>query len=90
MKLTTSRGNEYNVDFIDTTSNPDNVVLRLPDHRKLPAIAEEFDGLEWLKRESANQGNKIYTGYNVLVGITRNQATGTVLLVLDKEVNTNG
>ena len=89
MKLITSKGHEYNVDFVDTTSSPDNVVLRLPDTRSLPVIAEEFEGLEWLRRESQYQGNKEYTGYNELVGISRNQTSGAVLLVLAKEVNTN-
>ena len=85
MKLTTSKGNEYQVDWIDgPTFSTGEVLLQMKDDRRLPEIAAEFDGLDWLKRESENQGNKAWEGYSVLKMITRLD-DGTVRMTLDKE-----
>lgn len=90
MKLTTSKGNEYSVDFIDGPTITDGlVVLKMHDKRHLPEIAAEFDGLEWLKRESEEQGDKEFVGYSELQRISRN-VDGTVTLAFAKEVNANG
>ncbi len=84
MKLTTSKGNEYTVDWIDgPTITTGAVNLKMQDGRRLPAIAEEFDGLEWLKRESESQGNKEFAGYTVLQGISR-VSNGAVLIAIAK------
>jgi len=86
MTVKTSQGNEYTVDFIDgPTMTTGQVVLQLQDSRRLPEIAAEFDGLEWLKRESENEGNKEYIGFSMLGHISRH-ARG-VMIMLDKEVN---
>ena len=84
MKLTTSKGNEYNVDFIDgPTIISGQVVLQMHDDRRLIEIAAEFDDLKWLKRESEDQGNKLFEGYSYLQSITQT-ASGVVLLSLAK------
>lgn len=84
MKVTTSKGNEYTVEFIDgPTITSGHVMLQMHDARSLPEIAAEFDGLEWLKRESENQGNKEFIGYTVLKRIAR-VADGVVLIALGK------
>lgn len=84
MKLTTSKGNEYQVDWIDgPTFTTGEVLLQMMDDRRLPEIAAEFDGLEWLKRESENQGNKSWEGYSVLQMITKLD-DGNVRIVLSK------
>lgn len=84
MKLITSRGHEYNVHFVDVVfGNESEMMLRLDDARRLPVIAEEFDGLECLKRESKDQGNKEFEGYNELKSITR-VGNGAVLIALTK------
>lgn len=84
MKLTTSKGNEYNVHFVDIVFGREGeMMLRMDDARRLPVIAAEFDGLEWLKRESENQGNKEFEGYNELKSITR-VGNGAVLIALSK------
>lgn len=72
MKLTTSKGNEYTIDWIDGATVIDgNVILQMHDTRSLGVIAGEFDGLEWLKREDEHQGNKEFNGFTVLNRITR-------------------
>jgi len=71
MQLKTSLGYTYTVDWIDTVSTSGNVFMQMADARALPEIAAEFDGLEWLKREDADQGNKTFEGYSVLIGIQR-------------------
>ncbi len=91
MKLTTSKGNEYDVSWIEcSTIANGNVILQMNDPRGLGVIAAEFDGLDWLKREDEHQGNKEFNGFNVLKGIYR-LPIGNVQISLSKsEVNTNG
>ncbi|MBR5874486.1 MAG: hypothetical protein IKY90_07140 [Oscillospiraceae bacterium] len=85
MKLTTSKGNEYTVDWIDgTTIISGEVILQMNDPRGLGVIASEFDGLEWLKREDEDQGNKEFVGFNVLKNISR-MNNNKVQIALSKE-----
>lgn len=84
MKLTTSKGNEYTVDWIDGPTIIEGcVILQMQDKRPLTDIAIEFDGLEWLKRESENQGNKEFNGFDTLKRICR-MTGGKVQIALDK------
>ena len=83
MKLTTSKGHEYTVDWIDTVANDAEVFLQMAEERKLSDIAPEFDGLDWLKREDANQGDKLFEGYSLLRSIKRVEP-GIVILSLEK------
>lgn len=71
MKLTTSKGNEYAVDWIDTVANNAEVFMQMADDRTFSAIVPEFDGLEWMKREDAHQGDKLFEGYSLLKSIKR-------------------
>lgn len=84
MKLTTSKVNEYTVDWIDgATIISGEVILQMSDTRSLSVIAGEFDGLEWLKRESELQGDKEFNGFNVLNRIYR-LPNGKVQIALSK------
>lgn len=85
MKLTTSSGKTYDVQWIDgPTITSGMVLLQMADDRRLPEIAAEFDGLEAMQRESDTQGNKAWQGYTVLQRIAR-VSPGVVLLALAKE-----
>ncbi len=85
MQLKTSRGNEYDVAFVDGPSIVSGrVILEMADPRRLPEIAAEFDGLEHMERTDPNQGDKRWDGYTELAAITR-QPSGTVLIQLAKE-----
>ena len=84
MKLTTSSGKTFDVNWIDgPTFTSGDVVLQMEDSRKLSEIAADFEGLENLKRESETQGNKEWNGYTVLQNMSRQQ-DGTVLIFLNK------
>lgn len=84
MKLTTSKNKTYNVEWIDVAAmSSGNVLLQMKDERRLPEIAAEFDGLEWMKRESDTQGDKTFEGFTKLIRISR--MAGLVQLTLDKE-----
>lgn len=84
MKLTTSKGKTFDVNWIDgPTITSGDVVLQMTDSRKLSRIASDFEGLESLKRESETQGNKEWNGYTVLQSISR-RLDGTVLISLNK------
>ena len=86
MKLKTSKGKTYEVDWVDVASlTSGNLFAQLRDDRPLHEIAEEFDGLEWLERESDTQGNKRFEGYNRLTGLSRMAVNGAVQLTLCKE-----
>jgi hypothetical protein len=84
MKLTTSKGLTYDVEWIDgPTMISGTVILHMRDDRRIPEIAAEFDSLEWLKRESETQGNKEWTGYSAIQRIS--QTDGFVQIALAKE-----
>lgn len=84
MKLTTSKGNEYTVDWIDgATVISNEVILQMNDARSLSVIAGEFEGLEWLKRESELQGNKEFHGFTSVNRIYR-LSNGKVQIALCK------
>lgn len=82
MLLKTSNGNTYTVDWIDTISTGA-LYMQMMDERALSVIASEFEGLEWLMRESENQGDKRFDGYTRLDMIQR-AAPGVVLLKLTR------
>ena len=85
MKLTTSSGKTYDVQWIDgPTITSGLVMVQMEDNRRLPEIAAEFDGLEAMQRESETQGNKAWQGYTVLQRIAR-VSPGVVLIGLAKE-----
>ena len=86
MKLKTSKGKTYEVDWIDVASlTSGQLFAQLRDERPLHEIAEEFDGLEWLERESDTQGDKKFEGFNRLIGLSRTAVNGAVQLILCKE-----
>lgn len=82
MLLRTSNGHAYNVDWIDTVSTGD-LFMQMMDERALSVIAAEFECLEWLKRESENQGDKLFEGYSVLT-MVKQAEPGIVLLTFKK------
>lgn len=72
MTLQTSRNKTYDVIYVDgPTRLAGTMMLRMADSRPILEVGAEFDGLEWLKRESDTQGNKEWTGYTELVSIRR-------------------
>lgn len=82
MLLKTSNSHEYNVDWIDTI-NTGTLYMQMMDERPLSVIAAEFEGLEWLMRESENQGNKLFEGFSNLT-MAKQVEPGIVLLTFRK------
>lgn len=82
MKLITSKGYTYDIDWIDTVATGE-LYMQMQNSQRLPEIADEFDGLEWLKREDDNQGDKLFEGYSVLTMIRRD-APGVVILTFER------
>lgn len=84
MKLKTSSNKEYEVDWIgESTFLSGNVVLQMQDKRPLHEIAAEFNGLEWMERESEKEGNKRFEEYSVVQSIQR-RPNGEVLISFSK------
>ena len=91
MKLLTSKGNEYKVDWIEVATIVSNeLLLQMNDARSLSVIAGEFEGLEWMKRESELQGEKEFNGFTKLNRIYRLSNGKVQIALCKKEVNTNG
>lgn len=68
MKITTSKGNEYDVLFIEGPSRiTGHVVIMMPDSRSLSEICPEFDGLEWIRADDGREWN----GYTDVAVIAR-------------------
>ena len=85
MKLTTSREKTFEVDWIDGPTSADGRVwLQIPDERRLPEIAADFDGLEWMEKETAHGGTVRYEGWSLLSMIKR-EAEGVAQLAFLKE-----
>lgn len=59
-------------------------IIELKDSRTVTEIAKDFDGLEIITKESENEGNAQYIGYDVLVSVQRNIKNGTALLTLER------
>jgi hypothetical protein len=72
MKLTTSNGKTYEVDWIDGATVTDGRLwMQMSDDRRLPEIANEFDGLEWMEKESEHTGITRYEGWSMVSMIKR-------------------
>lgn len=84
MKLKTSAGREYDVEFAGGPSlTSGQVLVRMQDGRRLKDIVTEFDGLAWMERESETEGYKRFEGYS---RVTRAVQEGAkVLLSFAKE-----
>lgn len=70
MKIITSRNREYDAIYIDgPTRMGGTLMMRVEDPRPILEVGAEFEGLEWIRRESADQGGKEWSGYTKLVGV---------------------
>lgn len=84
MKVQTSRNKEYDAIYIDgPTRISGTLMMRLEVNRPILEVAAEFENLEWIRRESADQGNKEWTGYTRLVSV-REARNGGIVLELAK------
>lgn len=84
MKLSTSKGFEYDVDWADGPTIVSNaLIIQLKDERSLAKIAAEFENAETITRESETEGNKEWHGYTELLRVART-APGTVTVALIK------
>lgn len=84
MKLTTSNGHAYDVHWAAVASTKI-LFIQMDDERPLSAIAQEFEGLEWLRREDEFGGTMLYEGFSELESVKRVEP-GVVLLSLKKAV----
>ena len=78
MKIVTSMGYEYAVDWIDTpVQNENRLLFQMQTDSPLSEIVAEFDGLEWIERHDEEQGDKHFEGYSrlAMVQIANGKAT---------------
>lgn len=88
MKITTSKGKSFDIDFICAPlSTLKHIIIETRDSRPFSEIAADFDGLESIKKEDDMRGSsvfEVYEGFSRLVEIHR-YADGSVRLTLEKE-----
>lgn len=70
-KLTTSKGLTYEVTTAFAPLYDGSCVISLHDNRRLPEIAEEFDGLTTMHLIDTDVGEADFDGYNTLMSIMR-------------------
>lgn len=88
MKLQTSNGYTYDIDWIDTVITGE-LYMQMQNTQRLPDIAAAFDGLEWMERVDANQGDKLFDGYSELTMVKR-VAPDVVIMTFKKGDEANG
>lgn len=82
MTIQTSRGQTFDVRWCWAPVSDGTMMLCLQDERRLPEIAADFDGLEQIDRISAIEGDMTYEGYSEMTGISRDAASGDVVVTL--------
>lgn len=82
MRLKTSAGYEYTALWADTAQSG-MLHAQIADDRRIPAIALEFDGLDWLERISPEEGDKRFEGYGRLTRIFF-AADGVIQIALER------
>lgn len=87
MLLRTSRGETLTAQWADTAMSG-TLYMMLDDDRRLPEIAAEMDGLEWIERISPEEGDKTFAGYSLLVSIAR--TVQGVQISMTREAAQNG
>ena len=84
MQLRTSTGGYYTIQWAAVT-NGGLLFVQMEDARPLSSIAAEFEGLEWLRREDENEGDRLFDGFGLLNGIKRIEP-GVVQMALERGV----
>lgn len=70
--VTTSKGKTYEAEFAWAPITRGRCMIRISDDRRLPVIAEEFDGLEHIHMSDPGAEREYdWDGYNRLVSIVR-------------------
>lgn len=82
MRLQTSNGYTYDIDWIDTVISGE-LFMQMQTTQRLPEVAAEFENLEWMKRIDVNQGDKLFEGYCVLTMVKR-VAPDVVILTFER------
>ena len=83
MQVTTNRGQTFDVNWAWEHKNGP-LMIELKEERNIGEIADDFDGLARIERKSEEEGDATYSGFDVLVSVTRNRKNGTVLLTLER------
>lgn len=87
MKLTTSKGKTFDINYIwPTMRNGEKLMIELEDDRPMTQIADDFDGIEvFEKTDKKKPGVKeVFTGFTRLVNMSRENYEGVIRLTLEK------
>ena len=82
MNVITNRGQTFDVNW--AWAHDGILMIELPDTRTVGEIAEDFDGLVKIERKSEEEGDMVYTGYDVLTKVIKDTGKGNVLLTLER------
>lgn len=87
MKITTSKGKTFEINFIwPMNRDGGRLMIELADDRPMAQIAQDFDGIETIeKTDEKKPGVKeVYEGYTSLVMMSRENYEGVIRLTLKK------
>lgn len=83
--ITTSKGNEYEVQYAYAPLMDGSCGIALDDTRRLSEVAGEFDGLKSIHLVDTDVGESTFDGYTELTQITRVGQTVTMKLMKGDE-----
>lgn len=84
MIIRTNRGQTFDVNWAWVPRDTNRLMIELNDARSIEEIAQDFDRLTTIERESETEGNKVYIGYEKLIGVVCDPDKGTVQLTMVK------
>ena len=90
MRLETSSGKSFEIRAIsEDIRRKDRVLIELIDTRPIPEIAQDFDGLAYMKNYKSEGSSvyEMYEGFTKLSGVNENEAAGTIRLTLRRSEN---
>lgn len=88
MTVTTNRGQTFDVNWAWADESQNRLMIELKDEaRSIEEIASAFDGLDTISRESEEEGDATYNGYDTLLGVVRNLEQRTALITITRSTN---
>lgn len=87
MTLTTNRGKTFDINWIwATTRSGDRLMIELKDDRPMAEVAADFEQVETFEKTTKEKPGvkEVYAGYTCLIGMSRENAEGVILLTLER------
>lgn len=86
MKITTSSGKTFDIQWIWATREDNRLMIELADDKTFAELAADLDGVPVITKTDSDRPNvkEVYEGFTKLVAMSRENAEGVIRLVLKK------